>query len=129
MKEHFGNDALGRSKAWNFLPWHFDFFHRYRPLPEEVYGEISATEGPLLSRRQEAVATELGESLRDLPLLERLLRCENSSAHERIASLLWDSSSDEEAAVQLEAAADSELLAWEAESRLGDRREVQVAQG
>lgn len=31
--------------------------------------------------------------------------------------------------MQLEAAADSELLAWEAESRLGDRREVQVAQG
>lgn len=30
MKEHFGDDARGRQKAWNFLPWHFDFFHRYR---------------------------------------------------------------------------------------------------
>lgn len=30
MKEHFGNDAKGRQKAWSFLPWHFDFFHRYR---------------------------------------------------------------------------------------------------
>lgn len=30
MKEHFGDDARGRQKAWSFLPWHFDFFHRYR---------------------------------------------------------------------------------------------------
>ncbi len=27
-KEHFGDDALGRRKAWYFLPWHFGFFHR-----------------------------------------------------------------------------------------------------
>jgi hypothetical protein len=39
------------------------------------------------------------------------------------------SSTDREAIVQLKAAADSELLAWEAESKLGDRREVQIAQG
>ena len=30
MKEHFGDDARGRQKAWSFLPWHFDFFQRYR---------------------------------------------------------------------------------------------------
>ena len=30
MKEHFGDDAKGRTKAWSFLPWHFDFFCRYR---------------------------------------------------------------------------------------------------
>ena len=30
MKEHFGDDAKGRQKAWSFLPWHFDFFNRYR---------------------------------------------------------------------------------------------------
>lgn len=28
MKEHFGDDARGRQKAWYFLPWHFDFFNR-----------------------------------------------------------------------------------------------------
>jgi hypothetical protein len=28
MKAHFGDDALGRRKAWYFLPWHFSFFHR-----------------------------------------------------------------------------------------------------
>ena len=33
MKEHCGDDSKGRKKAWNFLPWHFDFFHRYRSKP------------------------------------------------------------------------------------------------
>ena len=33
---------------------------------------------------------ELGETLDDLPLLERLLRCENASAHFEIAALMWD---------------------------------------
>jgi tRNA-dihydrouridine synthase 3 len=28
MKAHFGDDALGRRKAFYFLPWHFSFFHR-----------------------------------------------------------------------------------------------------
>ena len=30
MKEHFGDDAMGRRKAFYFLPWHFDFLCRYR---------------------------------------------------------------------------------------------------
>lgn len=30
MKEHFGNDDRGRRKAFYFLPWHLDFFCRYR---------------------------------------------------------------------------------------------------
>ena len=30
MKEHFGDDAKGRKKAFYFLPWHFNFLCRYR---------------------------------------------------------------------------------------------------
>ena len=30
MKEHFGDDAKGRRKAFYFLPWHFEFLCRYR---------------------------------------------------------------------------------------------------
>ena len=30
MKEHFGDDAKGRKKAFYFLPWHCNFFCRYR---------------------------------------------------------------------------------------------------
>lgn len=28
MKEHFGDDAMGKKKAWYFFPWHFDFFYK-----------------------------------------------------------------------------------------------------
>jgi len=34
MKEHFGDDAKGRKKAFYFLPWHFNFFCRYRYCPK-----------------------------------------------------------------------------------------------
>ncbi len=30
MKEYFGGDNKGRKKAFYFLPWHFNFFYRYR---------------------------------------------------------------------------------------------------
>lgn len=45
---------------------------------------------PLLSMRQDTADQQLGETLDSLSLLERLLRCENNSAHERIAAILWD---------------------------------------
>ena len=48
------------------------------------------TSMPLLSMRQDIVAAELGETLDELPLLERLLRCESKVAHEHIAAVLWD---------------------------------------
>ncbi len=35
MKEHFGDDAMGRRKAFYFLPWHFDFLCRYRYMLAE----------------------------------------------------------------------------------------------
>ena len=60
-----------------------------RPLPEKVYRDKSR-EAPLLSMRQDLAAEELGETVESLGLLERLLRCESSVAHEQIASLLWD---------------------------------------
>jgi len=34
MKEHFGDDAMGWRKASYFLPWHFDFFCRYRCISQ-----------------------------------------------------------------------------------------------
>lgn len=30
MKEHFRDDARGKRSAFYFLPWHFNFFSRYR---------------------------------------------------------------------------------------------------
>ena len=49
-----------------FLPWHFNFFSRHRPLPEAVFGAASLQQ-PLISTRWEGVAcTELGETLAEL---------------------------------------------------------------
>jgi len=36
MREHFGDDAWGRQKAFYFLPWHLGFFFRYRYLPHNT---------------------------------------------------------------------------------------------
>eukprot|EP00884_Botryococcus_braunii_P011283 jgi/Botrbrau1/20155/Bobra.0173s0056.1 len=88
MKEYFGDDARGRGKAFYFFPWHFDFFHRYRPFPEERYGGLAA-EQPLMLRRWDTAVPEMGEEMEDLPPLERLLRCSWSPAHAEIASVLW----------------------------------------
>lgn len=49
--------------------------------------------------------------------MERLLRCENTTAHARVADLLWDATSDGEAAQQLEQLAQQELAGWEQQLR------------
>ncbi|KAL4424986.1 hypothetical protein ABPG77_002871 [Micractinium sp. CCAP 211/92] len=119
MKQHFRDDERGKRAAFYFLPWHFNFFSRYRPLPEAVYGDASL-QRPLLSTRWESVAcTELGETVEGLPLLERLLRCENEAAFGPMADALWDAGSDAEAEAALLRLAGEHLEGWEAELRAG----------
>lgn len=60
---------------------------------------------------------QVGEAEDTLPLVERLLRCENEAAHAQIAELLWDSSSDVEAMQQLDRLAQQELQLWEQQLR------------
>ena len=81
-KEHFGNDEKGRKKAHFFLPWHFGFFCRWRPMPESIFEE-RARKYPLLQSR---VDTD-GE----LPPLERILRDTRAEVHQRLAGIFWDS--------------------------------------
>jgi len=119
MKEHFGDDARGRQKAFYFLPWHLGFLCRHRPLPESVYGD-SSLERPLLSRRWDSIACEeAGESVDALSPLERLLRCEHEEAHNVLAAVLWDASSDEEVINCLMTVAQNDLLGWEEDLKLG----------
>jgi len=93
-----------------------------RPLPEEVYGAASL-ERPLLGTRWESVAcTELGETLEDLPLLERLLRCENEAAYGPIAEALWEAGSDGEAVAALERLAADSVVQWEQDLRASNER-------
>ena len=41
FKEHFGSDEVGKTKAFYFFPWHFNFFCRYRPLPRSIFHDLS----------------------------------------------------------------------------------------
>jgi hypothetical protein len=60
---------------------------------------------------------QLGETRDSRPLLERLLRCDVTSAHEAISDLLWEATSDAEAVAQLTALAEENIDAWEEESQ------------
>ncbi|KAF8063726.1 DUS3L [Scenedesmus sp. PABB004] len=120
MKAHFGDDAWGKRKAFYFFPWHFAFFSRYRPLPAEVYA-ADAARHPLIATRSDLADPRVGESEAELPLLERLLRCEAEAAHGPIAEAIWDAASDADAVTALEALAASSLAGWEEELRAGGR--------
>lgn len=116
MKEHFGADARGRKRAMRFLPWHFGFFCRYRPLPAEAY-EAASREHPLMHLRE---TTDAGASP-----LEQLLRNGQEDVHGRIADTLWGAETVEAAVAALaELAVD--LPEPAADGGLGD---VAVAHG
>ncbi|NMC62777.1 MAG: tRNA-dihydrouridine synthase family protein, partial [SAR324 cluster bacterium] len=94
MKEHFGDDELGRRRIMSFLPWHFDFFCRYRHFPMAEYRSL-ANEYPLMQRREEKLVYSHN--------LERVLACTEEILHGMIASELLDSTCDDEAAQRVEA--------------------------
>ena len=86
-----------------------------RSLPEDIYASRSR-EQPLISTRTGPVDQNLGESLDSLSLLERLLRCENESAHEHVASTLWEANNEQAALDALNRLATEHLSEWEAKS-------------
>ena len=96
MKTHFRDDEKGKERAMRFLPWHFEFFCRYRPLSAENFVE-SAKNHPLMQTRFDDRET-------DLPTLERLLRDPRPELHTRLSELLWlapDAASAEASALAL----------------------------
>jgi tRNA-dihydrouridine synthase 3 len=120
FKEHFRADELGKKRYMEFMPWHFGFFCRYRPLPETVYGAM-AREHPLLQTRLgvvESAAIAAAEA-RHLSPLDRLLRVELEECHARLSEALWDADQDVGRAVELFQAmtTDGSLERWEAEER------------
>lgn len=104
-----------------FLPWHFNFFCRYRPLPEEAYGAMSLQQPLLGTRWASPACEELGETLDGLDPLERLLRCESDVAFGPIADALWEAGSDADAEAALRRLAAAELAGWEEAHRAGSR--------
>ena len=105
MKDHFGDDEIGKKRAMYFLPWHFNFFHRYRALPESKWAELG-TAYPLIQSR---IPDEEGPA----SLLERLLRCPSEDAHLAIAHALWDADDSNVAIEALERVADEKLHVWD----------------
>jgi tRNA-dihydrouridine synthase 3 len=87
LREHFGDDARGERRIGYFLPWHLDFFSRYRPLPEEEYLEPSRAH-PLLQTRLSLDPEASG--------LEALLADPRAEVHARIASALLAAGSQAE---------------------------------
>ena len=69
MQEHFGDDARGRRKAWNFLPWHLDFFCRHVAAHHLEHGAAPAAGGA----HEPTMQTRLDVARDALPPLERLL--------------------------------------------------------
>jgi tRNA-dihydrouridine synthase 3 len=88
LREHFGADERGERRILYFLPWHMDFFSRYRPLPEEAWLEPSRVH-PLLQTRLDV---DTGASS-----LEALLADPRPEIHGRLSRELLASRSHEEA--------------------------------
>ena len=121
MKEHFGDDAMGRRKAFYFAPWHHAWFHRYRSMPRSVY-EARSLEHPLIMTRTDSYDPLMGEeSIEALDPVERLLRNANEAAHMAIADALWESGSDGDALLALARLQADSGEVWEQEFRSNDR--------
>lgn len=88
LGDHFGADERGRKRAMRFLPWHLNFFCRYRPLPEDEFVEQSRTH-PLLQSRLDA--GPFGSPL------DRLLADARPAVHQSLAEVLLGVESREEA--------------------------------
>lgn len=82
LREHFRDDEKGRRRALRFLPWHLNFFCRYRPLPEEEFAERA--------RRHPLIQTRLPLEEPASPL-EALLRDARKETHERLGRELVES--------------------------------------
>ena len=115
LKEHFRDDDKGRERAMRFLPWHFEFFCRYRPLSDERFVESS--------RQHPLMQTRFANDEQGLSLLEQLLRDARPAVHQSLAGILW-------AAPDLDTAEQQALsLAAEQPPVAGEAGEVAVAHG
>ena len=97
MKDHFGDDDMGRKRAWTFLPWHFQFLSRYSPHPKEDF-ILQSTSKPLIQRR--IISTS------DDPL-DILLSNRSTDTHNAIAAILWGSTDEGSAIEKMEQYAES----------------------
>lgn len=89
MREYFGADERGEKRILRFLPWHFGFFCRYRPVADTEETRARAAEHPLLHSR-----LPLAD---DASPLDLLLADAAETTHAELARLLLASATAEEA--------------------------------
>ena len=116
MREYFGADERGEKRILRFLPWHFGFFSRYRPVPDTEEMRARAAEHPLLHSRM-PLAPDAGP-------LDLLLADSTAEVHEQLARLLLASTTGEEAVARF-----SELAVARPAPVLDDVPEEVVAEG
>lgn len=116
LREHFGEGERARRRSLYFLPWHLGFFCRYRPLPEAEFGG-AALDQPLIHRRH-----AIGD---DLSPLEGVLRDPREDTHAKLAAVLLDATSlDEACAGALRVAHEVGRPSEPADAREASAREV-----
>lgn len=92
FRDHFGDDEMGHRRTMSFLPWHFNFFCRYRPLPKDAWAERAA-EHPLMQTRD--------ASPEPTTPLEALLADGDKDLHREIAERLWAAETADDAVESL----------------------------
>ncbi len=95
----------GKRNHGTFLSWHFEFLSRHVNLPEEEYSAHSK-EQPLIQNRS-VVGVPKMEMSSDVNPLDVLLANRSPDAHNLIANVLWESTSNKEAEQKLETLAES----------------------
>lgn len=91
FREYFGSDELGHKRTMFFLPWHFGFFCRYRPLPQAEWAERARAHPLMQSRDASPSPARLTDPL------EAMLADGDQDLHRAIASLLWQAEDAEDA--------------------------------
>jgi tRNA-dihydrouridine synthase 3 len=98
FKDQFGDDSYAKKHTMYFLPWHFNFFCRYRPISRETHDhcyDIGAP--PIQNSRALDDYLRAVDPLFDADPLENLLRNDNPAVHKEFAEILWRSQSADDA--------------------------------
>ena len=87
-RDTFGDDERGKKTAWYFVPFHFNFFHRWRPLAEDRFGAFDV---PLIQngRAVDAALEEIEGPRAALAPLVQLLRSVWKSTSAEAPSMAW----------------------------------------
>ena len=108
FKDQFGDDDFGKRHAFYFLPWHFNFFCRYRAISKKDHDYLYSINAPPIqnSRALDDYLRTMDPSFDSDPL-ENLLRNDDPAVHMEISEMLWQSVDEGEAVASVRQLAES----------------------